>query len=140
MTKGSVNHIALTVSDLARSEAGFYAPVLGFLGYEKVEDIAGKMTLWFNAAAGVAVNLWQADAALQGHRDERYAPGFHHCAFGVESRTEVEFLHDLLRSRNIRVLDAPAEYPQYAPGYYAVFFEDGDGLKFEAVHMPAIPE
>ena len=39
----------------------------------------------------------------------------------------------------VSVLDAAAEYPQYAPAYYAVYFEDGDGLKFEAVHMPHIP-
>ena len=37
------------------------------------------------------------------------------------------------------MLDAPAEYPQYAPGYYAVYFEDTDGLKFEVVHMPEFP-
>ena len=39
----------------------------------------------------------------------------------------------------MRVLDAPAEYPQYAPGFYAVYFEDDDGLKFEGVHMPSFP-
>jgi extradiol dioxygenase family protein len=31
MAKGTINHLALTVRDLATSEAGFYAPVLGFL-------------------------------------------------------------------------------------------------------------
>jgi catechol 2,3-dioxygenase-like lactoylglutathione lyase family enzyme len=137
MTRGAVNHIALTLSDLAESERRFYAPVLGFLGYEKVEDIPQKMTLWVNMDAAVAVNLWQAEDRLAGRSHERYAPGFHHCAFGVDSRGEVDALHDLLQKEGIGVLDAPAEYPQYAPGYYAVFFEDPDGLKFEAVHMPA---
>jgi hypothetical protein len=33
------------------------------------------------------------------------------------------------------VLDAPAEYPEYGRGYYAVFFADPDGLKLEAVHF-----
>jgi catechol 2,3-dioxygenase-like lactoylglutathione lyase family enzyme len=28
------------------------------------------------------------------------------------------------------LLDAPAEYP-YSPGYYAVYFTDPDGLRFE---------
>ena len=36
-------------------------------------------------------------------------------------------------------LDPPAEYPLYAPGYYAVFFADPDGLKLEFVHMPNPP-
>ena len=139
MVKGSMNHLALTVRSLAESEAGFYAPVLGFLGYDKVEDIPGKMTLWFNAKAQFAVNLWQADPELSSRTHARYAPGFHHCAFAADSRAEVDKLHGILVSRDIRVLDAPAEYPQYAPGFYAVYFEDFDGMKFEVVHMPEFP-
>jgi catechol 2,3-dioxygenase-like lactoylglutathione lyase family enzyme len=95
------------------------------------------MTLWINAGATTAVNLWQAEPGLKDRKHERYAPGFHHCAFAVDGRDEVDALHRLLVERGIRVLDAPAEYPQYAPDYYAVFFEDADGLKFEAVHMPS---
>jgi len=136
MARGAINHIALTVSDLASAETRFYSPVLNFLGYQKVEDIPGKMALWFNGPAQLAVNLWQAESTLADRAHARYAPGFHHCAFGVESRAEVDDLHRLLGDNGIRVLDAPAEYPQYAPGFYAVYFEDFDGLKFEAVHMP----
>lgn len=136
MARGGINHIALTLSDLASAESEFYAPVLGFLGYSKVEDIPGKMTLWFNQDAEVAINLWQSDPALKAHGHERYAPGFHHCAFSMESREALEGLYDVLLAHGIRILDDPAEYPHYAPGYYAVYFEDGDGLKFEAVHMP----
>ena len=36
-----------------------------------------------------------------------------------------------------RVLDPPAEYPAYAPGYYAVFFGDPDGIKLEVAHIPS---
>jgi catechol 2,3-dioxygenase-like lactoylglutathione lyase family enzyme len=97
------------------------------------------MTLWFNAEARFAVNLWQARQSVAAQKHERYAPGFHHCAFDVDSRADVDGLHRLLREKNIKVLDAPAEYPQYVPGYYAVYFEDADGLKFEVVHMPEFP-
>lgn len=34
------------------------------------------------------------------------------------------------------LLDAPADYPRYGTGYYAVFFADPDGLKLEFVHRP----
>lgn len=139
MTKGTMNHLALTVRNLAASEQAFYAPVLGFLGYDKVEDIPEMMTLWFNQQAKFAVNLWQVRPEVADRTHERYAPGFHHCAFDVDSRADVDRLHGLLREKNIKVLDAPAEYPQYAPGYYAVYFEDADGLKFEVVHMPEVP-
>jgi glyoxylase I family protein len=139
MVKGSMNHLALTVRNLTESEAKFYAPVLGFLGYDKVEDIPGKMTLWLNEKAQFAVNLWQAEPELSSRPHARYAPGFHHCAFAADSRAEVDKLHGILAAHGIRVLDAPAEYPQYAPAYYAVFFEDCDGMKFEVVHMPEFP-
>jgi glyoxylase I family protein len=54
----------------------------------------------------------------------------------AESRADVDALHGLLTERGITVLDEPAEY-DYASGYYAVFFADPDGMKFEFVHMPA---
>lgn len=135
-----MNHLALTVTDLAASERSFYAPVLGFLGYDKVEDIPDTMTLWFNGEAGFAINLWQASAAGKSQKHTRQAPGFHHCAFGVDSRGDVDALHGLLVKHGINVLDAPAEYPHYAPRYYATYFADPDGLKFEVVHMPEIPD
>ena len=34
------------------------------------------------------------------------------------------------------ILDSPREYPEYVPGYYAVFFADPDGIKLELVHIP----
>jgi hypothetical protein len=42
-----------------------------------------------------------------------------------------------LKKIGAEILDAPAEYPQYAPGYYAVFFADPDGLKLEVVYEPS---
>ena len=32
------------------------------------------------------------------------------------------------------VLHAPREWPEYNPGYYAVFLRDPDGHNVEAVH------
>ena len=140
MARGGMNHLGVTVRDLAASEARFYRPVLEFLGYSKVEDIPGQTTLWFNAEAAAAVNLWQAKSAFADHEHMRYAPGFHHFAFAAESRDDVDELYRLMMSQGMAVLDPPDEYLQYAPGYYAVYFEDPDGLKFEFVHMPAVPD
>ena len=39
-----------------------------------------------------------------------------------------------LKQSGATILDAPAEYPQYGAGYYAVFFADPDGLKLEYCH------
>ena len=134
MRLGAMNHLALTLSDLKAAEESFYKPVLAFLGYGKIEDEEG-MTLWFSEAAAAAVNLFQAAGDLKERPHERYAPGFHHFAFWAESRAQVDEIHTLLQSIGATVLDPPAEY-DYAPGYYAVFFADPDGMKFELVHMP----
>ncbi len=134
MALGAMNHLALTLSDLKAAEESFYTPVLEFLGYAKVEDVEG-MTLWFSQTAAAAINLFQATAELKDRPHERYAPGLHHFAFWAESRDQVDALHDRLREIGATVLDPPAEY-DYTPGYYAVFFADPDGMKFELVHMP----
>ena len=42
-----------------------------------------------------------------------------------------------MRPRRIAPLyDSPREYPEYRPGYYAVFFEDPDRLKLEVTYVP----
>jgi predicted lactoylglutathione lyase len=61
-------------------------------------------------------------------------------AFRAASRDDVDGLYQLLRDIDAKVLDPPAEYPDYAPEYYAVFFADPDGLKLEYVFMPTSPE
>ncbi len=35
--------------------------------------------------------------------------------------------------------ETPREFPEYRPGYYAVFFEDPDRVKLEVVHIPGQP-
>ena len=70
---------------------------------------------------------------------DRYSAGLHHLAFTAPSRAAVDALHQRLLDLGVDVLDAPAEYPQYAPGYYAVFFADPDGMKLEYVFTPQWP-
>ena len=48
-------------------------------------------------------------------------------------------LHARLVSLGVTVLDPPASYEHYSPGYYAVFFADPDGIKLEYVFTMADP-
>ena len=70
---------------------------------------------------------------------DRYSAGLHHLAFTAPSSTAVASFYGNLLELRIRVLDAPAEYPEYASGYYAVFFADPDGIKLEYVFTPRWP-
>lgn len=133
--RGGFHHIDLNVSDLPAAQA-VYGPVLEFLGYTQVKDSDGCEWDLRADGHGASLGLRPCDPALAGHRHERYAPGLHHLAWRAESRADVDALHELLVAHGIKVLDPPAHYPQYSGDYYAVFFEDPDGMKLEVVHAP----
>ena len=56
-------------------------------------------------------------------------------AFTAEDRSDIEKMYELLKKMGATGLDAPAEYP-YSHGYFAVYFTDPDGLKFEFACAP----
>lgn len=49
------------------------------------------------------------------------------------SREEVDAVHDAAVAAGVEVLHAPRVFPEYHPGYYAVFLRDPDGHNVEAV-------
>ena len=69
-----------------------------------------------------------------GHN--RFRVGLHHLALKTRHKADVDRFHDFLLAEGITVLDPPADYPEYGPHYYAVFFADPDGIKLELVHYP----
>lgn len=139
MSRGSMSHLALTVTNLDRS-AQFYDEVLGFLGYARVEvpehtQRVMKTHLLAWGGPNGAVTLRPAKGESASVRHDRNAPGLNHFAFNADSRAHVDAMHELLKRMGAQILDAPAEYP-YGPGYYAVYFTDPDGIKLEVVHWP----
>jgi len=75
-------------------------------------------------------------------RFHRKNPGINHLCFGVRERGDVDrFVAEFIRPRGVTALyESPRDYPEYRPGYYAVFFEDPDRLKIEVAHVPGITE
>ena len=139
MARGNISHIALTSSDLERS-AAFYDKVFGFIGLKRVEvpestqqAMKTRLVAWVGAGYSISIRPSKGEFAHRLH--DRYAPGSNHMAFTAEDRSDVEKMYALLKEMGATVLDAPAEYP-YAPGYFAVYFTDPDGLKFEFAYSP----
>jgi catechol 2,3-dioxygenase-like lactoylglutathione lyase family enzyme len=121
-----IDHLVLSVSDFARSKA-FYDKVLGFLGFKRKYDYA-DMAGWSNGKT----LFWIAAAKPKGRKRYRKGDvGFHHYAFEVSSRADVDALGAFLKKNRMTVLDPPGEY--YGRNYYAVYFADPDGMKLEAM-------
>lgn len=132
--KARVYHVQVNVRDASRS-LPFWKAVLGYLEYRTVHeegDVAGfsngTTDLWL-------IGTEEAHAGAGFHRKRA---GLNHVAFRVERREDVDrFRREFLLPRGIPTLyDTPREFPEYAPGYYAVFFEDPDRIKLEVTHVP----
>jgi glyoxylase I family protein len=137
MTRGLIHHVDLTVRDPAASRP-FYEAVLGFMGYRIVSEHRRgfDMDLAHPKGGFASIGVMRAEGANAARAHDRYSPGLHHIAWAAASRDDVDAMHELLKRIGANVLDAPADYPQYGAGYYAVFFADPDGLKLEYVFKP----
>jgi glyoxylase I family protein len=125
-----IDHVYITVSDLATSEP-FYDRVLrGILGFRKNEFILGedRHVQYFNRHFGLVIRPARSRAS-----HEPYAPGLHHLCLRVESRADVDAVAHALREQGIDA-SAPKLYPEYAPDYVATFFEDPDGIRLEVTN------
>ena len=141
LMRGGIHHIDLTVKD-ARASRAFYESVLGFMGYKLVKgnpfasDETGFDFDLRNGDDFCSIGILSARGEHAGRTHDRYSPGLHHVAWMAASREDVDAMYAHLQSMGATILDAPADYPRYGVGYYAVFFADPDGLKLEYVHKP----
>ena len=64
----------------------------------------------------------------------RRKPGaIHHIAFRAKDIEEVIEIANKLKSANINIVDGPAYFPQHGEKYFAVYFKDNNGIKFEVM-------
>ena len=124
-----IDHLVIRVKDFERSKK-FYDTVLGVLGFERKYTF-GKTAGWSNGKTLYWIG--EADAEGKKHPHRIGNIGFHHYAFELGKRRDVDDLYALLQENDIEVADPPADYPDYGEGYYAVFFLDPDGLKLEGM-------
>ncbi|CAO3571518.1 unnamed protein product [Mortierella alpina] len=135
---GSLHHLSLSVTDMTKSVKFYkflYEDILGFKELMITDDYA----MWWKYGSG-AIGISPARTKISHHK---FNAGFHHMGLNLDSRQEIddaykklqEFFAENKEQQLGEILDAPAEY-EYMPGYYAVFFTDPDGMKFELVHTP----
>jgi len=124
-----IDHLVIRVKDFERSKV-FYDTVLGCLGFERKYTF-GDTAGWSNGKTLFWIG--EADAEGKKHPHRIGNIGFHHYAFELGRRRDVDDLYEVLKAHKIKVVDPPADYPDYGEGYYAVFFLDPDGLKLEGM-------
>ena len=116
-----VDHVDLRVSDIAKVRP-LYDALLPALGYTRVN--ADEHQVYYHLP-GDDVDFFGITAD-PGHR----ANGTR-IAFAAASRKDVDKLGALARAAGAQAFEPPHYCVEYAEDYYATFFEDADGNKFE---------
>ena len=134
-----IDHVQVTVKDMRVAEP-FYDRLMPLLGFDlRHKTSAVLQEHEFHVVEythpRLAFAISSPRRVFAGDAVHRRKPGsLHHLAFKAESRDEVDRLHAELRRIGATIVSPPREYPEYTPaGYYAVFFKDLEGIKYEIV-------
>ncbi len=134
-----IDHIQITVGDFPVTVA-FYDRLMPLLGFDpKKRKSATISSHEFEVVEYSHPRLaFAITSPRQGFKNDtvhRRRPGaLHHLAFRVRSREEVDTLHREVKAIGAVIVSPPREYPEYMPaGYYALFFKDLGGIKYEVV-------
>jgi len=113
-------HVDLRVSDREAART-FYDAILPVVGYTSIE--AGEEWVSY---------VRDDDRSFVGFalRDER-KPVSGRIAFRVRGRGDVDRAGRAVTAAGAVAIEGPAPCPEYSDAYYAVFFEDPDGNRFE---------
>jgi catechol 2,3-dioxygenase-like lactoylglutathione lyase family enzyme len=131
MEMNGIAHIQLTVNDYPACRA-FYRQLFDKLEMKAVFD-SEEMIYGVGSRTGILVT--PSAAEFRAERFEQRRIGLHHLCFRARSREDVDELHAFLLQIGARVVHPPEE-GVWAPGYYSVLFEDPDGIRIEANHVP----
>jgi catechol 2,3-dioxygenase-like lactoylglutathione lyase family enzyme len=134
-----IDHIQITVKDMATAVPFYdrFLPLLGFSLHAKssatIEKHDFQVVEYSHPRLSFAIT--SARTAFRNDHVHRRKPGsLHHLAFRASSPAEVDRLHEELKALGANIVSRPRRYPEYTPpGYYAVFFKDPDGIKYEIV-------
>jgi catechol 2,3-dioxygenase-like lactoylglutathione lyase family enzyme len=136
--KPIIDHIQITVKDLKVAEA-FYDKLMPILGFDLSHKAKGKVAAhefevieYFHPMLTFGIN--SPREAFKDETIHRRKPGaLHHLAFKAKSRDEVDKLYPKIKEAGATIVEQPKFYPQHGKSYYALFFKDTEGIKYEIV-------
>ena len=127
-----IAHIQLTVTDMARS-IPFYKRLLTGMGLTLVLDNPFGI---YAVGGRTGVSISPSEAPYDNERFKQRHPGLHHVCFRARSRPKMWKKFMRLPRKSAQSIVHPPQEDGFAPGYYSVLFEDPDGIRIEANHVP----
>lgn len=125
------DHLGITVDDLPVGIAQF-DPVMEALGFTRF-DADGSVS-WQRDGEPELILFPAREADTGPHRHGRV--GWQHLAFAIDSRAEVDRLHDIALGAGWTAVRDPKDYPRFTDRYYASFVEDASGIRIEFMYNP----
>ena len=125
-----IDHLSIRVSNFKKSKV-FYSKLFDFLGFKVLEEYKDTVG-WTNGKTRFWISPADAKGKLRKYRDEDV--GYHHYAFELRNRKDVDKLYLFVKDLGAIVVDPPSEYYK---NYYAVYFLDPDGMKLEGMKYGA---
>jgi predicted lactoylglutathione lyase len=137
--KPIIDHIQITVKDLTVAEP-FYdklMPILGFdinrKGKGRVEKHEFDVIEYHHPLLIFGIN--SPRETFKHETIHRRKPGaLHHLAFKAESCKEVDKIYLRIKEIGANIIEEPKYFPQHGESYYALFFKDMEGIKYEIVY------
>ncbi|UCH85036.1 MAG: VOC family protein [Candidatus Latescibacterota bacterium] len=134
----TIDHIQITVKDMSVAVPFYdkFLPLLGFNIQNRVsafiEEHDFHVVEYTHPLLAFAITS-PRQAFVDDTINRRKPGALHHLAFKAGSRAEVDRLYAALKEIGATIVDEPRLYPEYGPDYYAVFFKDVEGIKYEIV-------
>jgi catechol 2,3-dioxygenase-like lactoylglutathione lyase family enzyme len=131
MPVNRIDHVDLAVRDVERSLA-FYLSVFGPLGVEEAfrfPTYRGTENVVYLRFGAQVVGFRAAD----GGEHRYYEVGLEHLAFVLDTREELDELHQRCVELGVDIQFPPQE-DRDIPGYWEMFIFDPDGLRIEAAY------
>lgn len=118
-----MHHLDIHVSDLAATRR-IFDPIMPELGLQLRSESDDFVSYWRGDRPSIGFILDETPGGS----------GLMQPCFGVPTRGHVERVAALARGNGAKNVEGPAIHPEYGDDYYAVFFEDADGNKFEVLN------
>lgn len=137
--KPIIDHIQITVKDMKIAEP-FYDKLLPILGFDMNRKSKGSVVKhefdvveYFHPLLTIGINSPRKE--FKDDTIHRRKPGaLHHLAFKAESCEEVDKIYLLIKEIGANIVETPKFFPQHGENYYALFFKDTEGIKYEVVY------